>query len=148
VSTDADGTTPTLSATASPPLPPTAVFVDSANGRGGFVFNPVEADTGQIYSVRFIASDGVLADTELVVIKVIGCRFGDANSSGVINVADIIYIVQFIFNGGPAPNPLCNADADCSGIVNINDVVKTVQYIFSGGPAPGDIDNDGTADCQ
>jgi len=63
---DPDGTTPSLSV----PNPPTnAVFVDSGNGAGGFVFNPDNTQAGT-YFVTFIASDGALADSETVTITV------------------------------------------------------------------------------
>lgn len=64
--TDADGTTPTLTAEN---LPTGALFTDSLNGSGLFEFGPDFNQSG-LYTVRFIASDGVVADTELVEIAV------------------------------------------------------------------------------
>jgi len=64
--TDPDGTTPSLVALNSPP---NSNFADSGNGTGGFVFNPDFTQAG-IYNVTFIASDGSLADTEIVAITV------------------------------------------------------------------------------
>jgi len=70
---------------------------------------------------------------------------GDVDYSGSINIADAVYLVQYIFfGGGPPPcedEPLGTgnypeADADGSGSVNIGDAVYLVQYIFFGGPAP------------
>jgi plastocyanin len=61
---------------------------------------------------------------------------GDVNASGIINVADAVYLVQYIFASGPAPNPLASGDVNCSGIINVADAVYLVQYIFAGGPAP------------
>ncbi len=51
-------------------LPTNASFFDSGNGSGSFVFNPSYTQAGN-YQVRFIVDDGVLADTELVVITVV-----------------------------------------------------------------------------
>ena len=50
-------------------LPINATFVDSANGRGLFVFAPVFVQAG-IYNLTFIASDGSLADSEMAQITV------------------------------------------------------------------------------
>ncbi len=61
---------------------------------------------------------------------------GDANGSGGINISDVVFLINYIFSGGPAPNPLASGDANCSGLVNISDAVYIVNYIFSGGPAP------------
>ncbi|MCX6829205.1 MAG: Ig-like domain-containing protein [candidate division Zixibacteria bacterium] len=64
--TDPDGSTPILS---TGPLPANATFVDNSNGTGSFTFSPSFAQAGS-YDVLFIASDGALADSELVRIVV------------------------------------------------------------------------------
>jgi len=52
-------------------LPTNAAFNDSGNGHGLFVFDP-DYSQGGVYPVRFVVSDGDLADTELVDITVTG----------------------------------------------------------------------------
>ncbi len=64
--TDPDGTTPTLIASS---LPTNATFVDHGNGTGTFNFNPDYTQAG-LYNISFIASDGSLADTEIVAVTV------------------------------------------------------------------------------
>ena len=61
---------------------------------------------------------------------------GDANTNGSINISDAVYLIAYIFFGGPAPNPFLAGDANCNGTVNISDAVYLIAYIFSGGPAP------------
>ncbi len=61
---------------------------------------------------------------------------GDADNSGSISISDAVFLINYIFAGGPAPCPLRNGDADCSGAVNISDAVYLINYIFAGGPAP------------
>ncbi|MCK4857281.1 MAG: dockerin type I repeat-containing protein [candidate division Zixibacteria bacterium] len=61
---------------------------------------------------------------------------GDADGDGMVNISDVIYLIQYIFNAGPAPEPLVSGDADCDGLVNIADVLFLIVYIFDGGPAP------------
>ncbi|MBU2625877.1 MAG: dockerin type I repeat-containing protein [candidate division Zixibacteria bacterium] len=72
---------------------------------------------------------------------------GDADGSGAIDIDDVVYLIAYIFQGGPAPNPLDAGDADCSGAIDIDDVVYVIAYIFSGGPAPGDPNGDEVPDC-
>jgi len=72
---------------------------------------------------------------------------GDADGSGDVDIDDVVYLVAYIFSGGPAPVPLESGDANCSGGVDIDDVVYLVAYIFSGGPPPCDTDNNGVPDC-
>jgi len=72
---------------------------------------------------------------------------GDNDASGAVDIDDVVYLLNYIFAGGPAPDPLGSGDADCSGDVDIDDVVYLIQYIFAGGPAPCDPDGDGMPDC-
>jgi hypothetical protein len=136
--TDGNGTDPYLTAEN---LPANAVLSDRGDGTGTFNFNPIQSQIGQ-HTVRFIASDGVLADSEDVVITVEGSYLcGDANGDWEIDIDDVVFLIGYIFSGGPAPVPLIAGDADCSGDIDIDDVVYLIAYIFSGGPEPG-------ADCQ
>jgi hypothetical protein len=61
---------------------------------------------------------------------------GDADHSGAVDISDAVYLISYIFSGGPAPIPLSAGDADCSDSVDIADVVYLILYIFSGGAAP------------
>jgi hypothetical protein len=61
---------------------------------------------------------------------------GDATGDSVVNIADAIYIVNYLFQGEPPPYPMIAGDANCDGVVNIADVVYLVTYLFSGGPPP------------
>jgi PKD repeat protein len=67
--TDADGTFPVLSVLA-PDIPPNASFIDLGSGNGTFSFAPDYSQAG-VYNVRFFASDGLLPDTEVVMITVV-----------------------------------------------------------------------------
>jgi hypothetical protein len=61
---------------------------------------------------------------------------GDANGDGVINSADVVYLINYLFKGGPSPEPLCTGDMNCDGIINSADVVYLINYLFKGGPPP------------
>jgi hypothetical protein len=63
---------------------------------------------------------------------------GDADGSSDVDIDDVVYLIGYIFSGGPAPDPLETGDADCSDDVDIDDVVYLINYIFAGGPAPGE----------
>ncbi len=71
------------------------------------------------------------------------CPFpGDVNATGAIDIADLTYIVDYMFVGGPAPVsdtdcPSPNrADLDCNLGVDIADLTYMVDYMFGGGEAP------------
>jgi dockerin type I repeat protein/beta-propeller repeat-containing protein len=59
---------------------------------------------------------------------------GDINSDGVVNTADLFYLINFIFAGGPAP--LCSADVNGDLQTNSADVFYLINNLFAGGPAP------------
>jgi hypothetical protein len=61
---------------------------------------------------------------------------GDANGDGVINSADVVYLINYLFRSGPAPDPLEAGDANCDGVVDPADVVYLLNYLFRDGPAP------------
>jgi hypothetical protein len=72
---------------------------------------------------------------------------GDADGSAAVDIDDVVFLIAYIFSGGPEPVPYESGDADCSGAIDIDDVVYLIAYIFSGGPAPCDPDGDSVPDC-
>lgn len=61
---------------------------------------------------------------------------GDADGDSAVNIGDAVFLINYIFKGGPAPDPLCSGDVNADGTVNIGDAVYLINYIFKGGPAP------------
>lgn len=65
------------------------------------------------------------------------CIRGDANGSGSVTTADLIFVINYVFKGGPKPG--CNgkaADVDCNGTVSSSDIVYLVNYLYKSGAAP------------
>jgi len=60
----------------------------------------------------------------------------DPNNDGSTNITDGIYILNFLFLGGPAPTCRESADANNDGGINITDGIYVLNYLFLGGPAP------------
>ena len=52
------------------------------------------------------------------------------------NIVDLTYIVDFIFRGGPTPDPLISGDVNCDANANVLDLTYMVDFIFRGGPSP------------
>jgi hypothetical protein len=61
---------------------------------------------------------------------------GDANGDGQLNVSDVVYLINYLFIGGPAPGCHLAGDVNCDGAINVTDVVYLINYLFIGGPAP------------
>jgi hypothetical protein len=62
---------------------------------------------------------------------------GDANGDWMVTSADVVYLLNYLFVGGPAPEPWQAGDVNCDGIINGADVAYLSNYLFVGGPAPG-----------
>ncbi|MEM7261335.1 MAG: dockerin type I repeat-containing protein, partial [Planctomycetota bacterium] len=71
-------------------------------------------------------------------------RRGDANAQdGTVNIADAIFLLEFLFAGGLIPPCFPAADTNDDETLNIADAVSILGYLFSGDPpplAPGPID--------
>ena len=63
---------------------------------------------------------------------------GDPNHDGIIDLADVVYLINYLFKGGPEPDPLEAGDANCDGTVDLGDIVYLINYLFKNGPPPGD----------
>jgi len=61
---------------------------------------------------------------------------GDVNGDGVIDISDVVYLLNYLFINGPAPDPLWLGDATCDGLVDASDLVYLLNYLFAHGPAP------------
>ena len=61
---------------------------------------------------------------------------GDADGSSHIDIADVVYMVNYIFRQGAPPQDTREGDVDCDLRVTIADVVYLVNHIFRAGPNP------------
>ncbi|MFQ6031906.1 MAG: C25 family cysteine peptidase [Candidatus Zixiibacteriota bacterium] len=61
---------------------------------------------------------------------------GDCESDGTIDGADVIYLINYLFINGPAPDPIQAGDVNLDGTVDIGDVVYLINYLYIGGPPP------------
>jgi hypothetical protein len=61
---------------------------------------------------------------------------GDVTGDKVLNTADIVYLINFLFIGGPGPNVYEAGDTNADSIINAADVVYLINYLFVGGPIP------------
>jgi hypothetical protein len=61
---------------------------------------------------------------------------GDANGDQMVNVADAVYLLNYLYKNGTAPDPMAAGDpnADCS--VDVADAIYLLNYLYKNGPAP------------
>jgi len=91
--------------------------------------------SGNIYVTGYSYGDSVTRDN-YATIKYVQFLRGNANSDTKVTIADIVYLVSYLFKFGPAPDPLLSGDANCDSKVTIADIVYLVSYLFKHGPQP------------
>jgi hypothetical protein len=69
-------------------------------------------------------------------LKDYGVWHGDANGDGIISPGDVVYLINYLFRSGPAPDPLDRGDCNCNGEVDPGDIVYLINYLFRFGPPP------------
>jgi len=68
---------------------------------------------------------------------------GDANSDGKVSISDVIYLINYLFKGGPdithetEEERLYKGDVNVDGSITISDVVYLINFLYKGGCDPG-----------
>jgi hypothetical protein len=92
-------------------------------------YMPLYDTTWASYTVSGLFTDGV-DFTETGMVRLIGIFVGDINLDGQIDIADLIYLIDYQFQSGPAPLILEAADMDKSRFLDISDLMMLINYIF------------------
>jgi bacillopeptidase F len=61
---------------------------------------------------------------------------GDANRDGSCEMADVVHLVNYLFQNGLAPDPMAAGDPNADCVVDGADIMYLVNYLFRNGPAP------------
>ncbi|MGB7060954.1 MAG: dockerin type I domain-containing protein [Candidatus Zixiibacteriota bacterium] len=61
---------------------------------------------------------------------------GDATNDGVVDVADVVQVINYLYREDVPPDPPESGDASCDGIINVSDIVWLISYLYKSGPAP------------
>ncbi|PYQ29471.1 MAG: hypothetical protein DMF56_10920 [Acidobacteria bacterium] len=106
--------------------------LDTSNASNNFatsISNPVDllvSPDGSLYYLTHTGTLGRIRSNKHLV--------GDVNNDGETNNKDVFYLVNYFYNGGPAP--LQGGDVDGSGQLTTADLTYLVAYINGRGPAP------------
>ncbi|MCP4704190.1 MAG: hypothetical protein GY865_06245 [candidate division Zixibacteria bacterium] len=61
---------------------------------------------------------------------------GDVNDDTNIDILDIVFLINYKYKGGPAPEPLESADVNFDTNIDILDIVYLINYKYKGGAEP------------
>jgi 4-amino-4-deoxy-L-arabinose transferase-like glycosyltransferase len=68
-------------------------------------------------------------------------EYRDITGDGITDLADLIYLINYLYRAGPRPRPLENANVNCDETLNAGDVVYLIRYIYRAGPSPCNLED-------
>ena len=92
--------------------------------------------SGDLAEFEVRAVDGLLTYSSCCIPPIRGDV--DYNDAELIDIADLVYLVDYMFNAGLEPECFEEADVDGSGVepIDIADLVYLVDYMFNSGSEP------------
>ena len=61
---------------------------------------------------------------------------GDCSGDGNLDIADVVCLVNYLYQNGQAPEPFLTGDANGNGMIEIGDIIHVINYLFKSGPPP------------
>lgn len=108
---------------------------------GLWTYTPLETDYGttqtltvKTYNIDCPSENYNLCSMSLTFID--SLVIGDIDFSCSIDIADLVYMVAFMFQGGPPPPNYDSFDVNGDGKFDITDLVYLVNFMFNDGPPP------------
>ena len=92
-------------------------------------------------SCRYLLLSGVFLGAVLsggLAGRVSASILGDSNGDNPLDVADPVYLLNYLYRGASPVAAGSRPDADCDGEVSLSDAVAVIEYLFLAGEAPGD----------
>ena len=130
---------------------PSWIGVDATSGVSGQNVSVTPNMAGLLVGVHYgdiiVSSPEALGSPHKVVVELTVLRPPslDANCDGVLNYADIVAEVHYMFAGGSLCDPCTGEwptgvnpqfvplDANCDGVLNLADIIAEIKYLFMGG---------------
>lgn len=92
------------------------------------------------FDVQVRAKDGFGAQTGWSAVHPVHIQCcvvrGNIDNIGGIDISDLVFLVDYMFTGGPPPPCLEAGSVDGIGGIDISDLVYLVDFMFTGGPEP------------
>ncbi len=75
------------------------------------------------------------ANSNISTVQFINYVCGDIDNSGAVDIADMEFLVAYMFQAGSAPVHMASGDIECDEQIDIGDLAALVAYMFQNGPA-------------
>ncbi len=112
--------------------------ISSTIGNKYYVFTDKPKNTDFYYRVRAKDADGQWSNPSDIkrTFTLAPYICGDVDGAIGVNILDIVFIINYKYKNGPAPDPIDAADVDGIPPVNILDIVHLINYKYKSGPEP------------
>ncbi len=90
------------------------------------------------YEYKNMFDYNLYGDPSLVREGIVPFIRGDCNGDRIIDLGDAVYLVNYLYKGGPSPDPLESGNCNCDETVDLGDVIHLLNFLFKSGPAPGE----------
>ncbi len=98
--------------------------------------NDIETCAGEESRAWFYGMT-LLGDPTLTLSRFMADHTGDANQDGIIDINDVLFLINYLYKGGPVPDPLRLGDPTANCVVDVSDVLYLINYLFKSGLKPG-----------
>jgi hypothetical protein len=113
------------------------LWVRKYNGPGNGIDEAhalVVDDFNNIYVTGWSYGSGT--DMDYATLKYSEAMRGDTDRDGVIDLDDVVYLINYLYMNGYAPEPMEAGNTNCDGVVDVEDIVYLINYVLKGGPEP------------
>jgi hypothetical protein len=84
--------------------------------------------------------EGFYIDDVKVEVKTSAWLPGDVTGDLSVDVDDVVFLINYLFRSGPAPDPVERGDVTQDGETDVSDVVYLINYLYRSGSAPLSVD--------
>jgi len=118
---------------------PNFYYCGIANDNGVYRTIGISFELGRLNDSTGISTREHLIDTMMAFFGIEPNPYyipGDANADGRVDEEDVIYLSNWLYWGGPEPDPLLAGDANGDCDVDLEDILYLIEYLRRGGPPP------------
>jgi cytochrome c peroxidase len=102
-------------------------FVDLTYGED---LKALGATDGLLPSWKAVGNDDIVSRHQTLYVR------GHINRDDRLDLSDPIFLVNHLFRGGPAPDPMVRADANGDGVIDLSDPIYLLDFLFRSGSLP------------
>lgn len=108
----------------------------NVQARVDFIINPAGLELGTYTdTILIVAPDATNSPQRLPMTIHMWRLRGDCDQDTRINLADITYLIRYVYLGGSPPWPTVEVgDVNCDGNVNLGDITQLINYVYLNGP--------------